>query len=89
MAVDEARYEEKLDIAPDDQVLEMKVTLPAEALPAGYTLAPLSGAEPAAGLPSHPVAEAVASEPVGPDPNDSQKPAEPPAPTTVVGKKKT
>jgi hypothetical protein len=44
MATDEARYEAKLDIAPDDQVLEMVVTLPVEALPAGYILAPIPGA---------------------------------------------
>jgi len=38
---DEERILKDLEIAPDDQVLDMKVTLPAEALPYPYQLSPI------------------------------------------------
>lgn len=38
MIEDELLFEENKEIAPDEQVLDMKVTLPKEALPPGYSL---------------------------------------------------
>lgn len=38
MLDDELLFEENKEIAPDDQVLDMKVTLPKAALPQGYDL---------------------------------------------------
>ena len=42
MLEDEALFEEDKEIAPDEQVLDMAVTLPKEALPEGYSLVPIS-----------------------------------------------
>jgi len=42
MHEDEALWEEKKELAPDDQVLDMKVTLPKEALPEGASLVELA-----------------------------------------------
>jgi hypothetical protein len=41
IATDEARYEANQDVAPDDQVLDMVVRLPKEALPEGRELVPI------------------------------------------------
>lgn len=77
LADDEARYADNLDVAPDEQVLSMKVTLPKEALPAGFELSPVADAapEPSSEEPPAPTPEAVTEaggEKVEQDPPDEE-----------------